>query len=198
VDQVFVRYVKRTAPELQTPDVAREMEEEVPEPWLELGYRYQSRALTTKALDSVVESPGASVARAGSMAHHILINATSSQKRGGKGPIPIADLLGDAFVLLVGHEGTGWVTAARTLITKEVQWMPELAVHQLAEGEGNGRFYEKYAILPSGCVLIRPDGFVAWSERGARASDSEVKLKSVLRQILCLGVPMNEGGLARL
>jgi putative polyketide hydroxylase len=147
-------------------------------------------------LGSVVESPGTSVARAGSMAHHVLVYTTSHQKQGEKGPVPLADLLGNSFVLLVGHEGTGWVTASRALGTKEESWMPELAIHQLARDAGNGRFYKKYAILPSGCVLIRPDGFVAWSEHDAGTSNSEAKLKGVLRQILCFAVPMI--GLARL
>jgi hypothetical protein len=48
VDQVFERFVVRAAPDLFADDV--EVEDEVPEAHLELGYQYHSRALTTNKL----------------------------------------------------------------------------------------------------------------------------------------------------
>ena len=190
VDQVFERYIVRTDPELRTEDT--EIEEEVPEPHLELGYRYHSRALTTKALDGITSNPRTAQAVPGSMAHHVLIITTSQEPEDAQ-PFPIADLLGSSFVLLCGHEANSWVRAGHNLNREESSWLPDLAMHQLQPGT-NKSFYEKYVISPSGCVLIRPDGFVAWSESekaihgmGAMGMpDPEAVLKCVMKEILCL------------
>lgn len=186
VDQVFERYIVRTAPEIRTPGM--DAEEEVPEPYLELGYRYQSYAIAGEKAGATVEDPASAKARPGSMAHHVLIRTT---ERDGKA-FPIADLLGNGFVLVAGAEGIGWVRAARNLKLEEAKWLPNLDLHQLAAD--NDAFYKKYDISSSGCVLVRPDGFVAWSERSGAVSGfggigmpgPEETLKCVFRDILCL------------
>lgn len=189
IDQVFERYIVRTAPEFRQKSMY--VEEEVPEPHLELGYQYHSSALTTTKLpnETVTSDPAVAKAVPGTMAHHVLIT-TSDQP--SKAAFPIADLLGNNFVLVVGHEGVGWVRAARNLDWEDGKVLPEIVVHQLAL-EGNKAFYEKYALTPSGCVLIRPDGFVAWSEPNAAVTGfggigmpgPEDRLECVMRDILC-------------
>jgi len=187
IDQVFERYIVRTAPEFRTPDMY--VEDEVPEPHLELGYQYHSRALTTSRLlaGSITSDPAIAKAAPGTMAHHVTISTAEKPEL-----FPIADLLGHGFVLIVGHEGISWVRAARNFYFEEGQALPALAVHQLIGT--NEAFYEKYSLTPHGCVLIRPDGFVAWSEPNAAVSGfggigmpaPEERLKCVLRDILCL------------
>jgi hypothetical protein len=185
VDQVFERFVVRAAPDLFADDV--EVEEEVPEPHLELGYKYHSRALTTNKLGSVTSDPATAKARPGTMAHHVLIKTQGRENE----PYPIADLLGSDFVLIAGHEGSAWLDAAKVAVQTDPT-LPELAAHQLTKD--NTAFYEKYEITTSGCVLIRPDGFVAWSEAKCATSgwgamglpDAEHTIKCVLKQILCI------------
>ena len=49
-----------------------------------------------------------------------------------------------------------------------------------------GRFLGAYGILPSGAVLVRPDGFVGW--RAAEAADApEQALRQALQTLLCRG-----------
>jgi hypothetical protein len=185
VDQVFERFVVRAAPDLFADDV--EVEEEVPEPHLELGYQYHSRALTTNKLGFVTSDPATAKARPGTMAHHVLIKTQSREDEA----YPVADLLGSDFVLIAGHEGSAWLDAAKVAVQTDPT-LPELATHQLTQD--NTAFYEKYDITRAGCVLIRPDGFVAWSEAKCATSgwgamglpDAERTIKCVLKQILCI------------
>ncbi|KAK4901213.1 hypothetical protein LTR27_001770 [Elasticomyces elasticus] len=201
VNQVFERYIIRTAPELQTEDL--EMEEEIPEPWLELGYQYHSRALTTTGLPNglVATDPATSKAQAGTMARHAML-WTTDPKADEAGnwestePKPIADFLGHGYVLLCGHKAIDWVRAGRNMnrgSKSEGERLPELSVHRLSPAIANKTFYEKYQMTPQGCVLIRPDGFVAWQDGAAKEHDAqgawalqpEDKLRDVLERILC-------------
>ncbi|TKA28761.1 hypothetical protein B0A54_15950 [Friedmanniomyces endolithicus] len=203
IDQVFVRYIVRTAPELKTEDL--EMEDEVPEPCLELGYQYRSHALMSTGLPngSVMSNPATAKAAPGTMAHHVLLSTMNSKSSSGvdreaSNPVPIADLLGHGFVLLCGEKAKLWIRAGRTLngesgTGKSGQSLPKVQVHQVMPAEANNHFYEKYQITPHGCVLIRPDGFVAWAEKGQEAGDEDgapmddavARLQGLMRTILC-------------
>lgn len=185
VDQVFERFVVRAAPDLFADNV--EVEEEVPEAHLELGYQYHSRALTTNKLNSVTSDPATTKARPGTMAHHVLIKTEGREDLS----YPVADLLGSDFVLIAGHEGSAWLDAAKAAVQTDLT-LPELAACQLTQD--NAAFYEKYDVTSAGCVLVRPDGFVAWSEAKCATSgwgamglpDAEQIVKCVLKQILCI------------
>ena len=140
----------------------------------------------------MTSDPRTSNAGPGSIAHHVLIT-TIDQEADEPESFPIADLLGQSFVLLCGHEAIDWVRAGRNVKAEESSWLPNLDVYQL-RARINKSFYGRYDISAFGCVLIRPDGFVAWSETkravyglGAMGMpDSEAVLKCVLREILCL------------
>lgn len=121
------------------------------------------------------------------MAHHVLINTKDREEEA----YPVADLLGSDFVLIAGHEGSAWLDAAKAAV-KNDSTLPEVATHQLTQD--NTAFYEKYDITTAGCVLVRPDGFVAWSEAKCATSgwgamglpDAEHTITCVLKQILCI------------
>ncbi|KAH9828347.1 FAD-dependent monooxygenase [Teratosphaeria destructans] len=194
IDQVFKRYLVRTDPELRQPDML--VEEEVPDSHLELGFQYVSRALTNKTLPNegqITSDPAIANAVAGSMSHHVLIQEMSAVTGVDSRPHPIADLLGHSFVLVCGPGGSSWVQAARRLNMQE-KALPNVAVHQLSSDPCNQRFYNRYALSPSGCVLIRPDGFVAWSQHSLDLQDADSilvtvlgrRLKCIVEQILCL------------
>lgn len=219
VNQVFERYVKRTAPELrEEAEKASGIEDEVPDPWLELGYRYHSAALDTQALGEVVEDPSQAKARPGSLAHHVHITLAPEKpsypvldERPGEAfrhlladipnhgtktstPIPIADLLGQDFVLILGSSATGWAEASRSL--QSCTHLPHIRIERLASGTDEA-FCAKFDISTSGAVLIRPDGFVAWSHSGPAvfgrsamgSPDPVYTLISTLERILCLTPP---------
>lgn len=181
VNQVFERYLKRSAPELHTDDIY--VEEEIPEPHLELGYRYHSRALETTELGDITEDPATATSAPGSLARHIVIGKDDKGK-----DIPIANYFGDNFVLLIGPIGDGWARAAKAL-QAEVD-LPEVKVHCI----DSARFCDRYGISPAGAVLVRPDSVVAWRSetaalfgRGAMGvPDPSKTLVCLMRKLLCL------------
>ena len=188
--QVLERYITRTAPELKSEGI--KLEEEVPEPHLELGYRYHSQALTTRELGDIICDPATADAGPGSMAHHAFVTLWDPHT-GHSEPLPIADLLGNSFVLLCGHDASSWVQAGTNLRKEEGPSVPDLSIHQLSQNTGSA-FYDKYATSSKGCVLIRPDSFIAWSAfnnvahslDGLEVTDSCAVLQCVMRKILCL------------
>lgn len=174
VNQVFERYVKRTAPELRA--TAEDLEEEIPEPHLELGYRYHSAALMTEGLDVLTEDPNTAIARPGTRAPHVLVSTPAAIN------VPISDLFTGHFVLLLGAGASEWEMAAQAL-----QSDPALPKLQTRRVQGKG-FDDRYRVGPSGAVLVRPDGFIAWLCPGKPASVTAGldDLRAVMRKILCL------------
>jgi hypothetical protein len=79
-----------------------------------------------------------------------------------------SDLFGPGFTLLSGPDDAGWgevPAIARTL------GIP-LAHHTIGSPglqDVDGTFLDRYGLEPSGAVLVRPDGYVAW--RSATAID---------------------------
>lgn len=180
-DQVFERYISRTAPELRSTDI--EIEEEVPEPHMELGYRYHSGALDTFLHTAITEDPASATSSPGSIARHVVVDIPGHAEN-----IPVADLFGQTFVLLTGPEGQEWASAAAGL--KSQTALPEIRVYSVS----SDLFCVKYGITASGAVLVRPDGFVAWREPHAAmpgrhtmgVPDPSTTLQEVMRKILYL------------
>ena len=95
------------------------------------------------------------------------------------------DLAGSGrFVLLTGIGGDAWVEAARAV--SERTGAP-IAAYVIGPGREVEDVYDDWArareVGESGCVLVRPDGFVAW-RRAERAADCEAALGQALDGIL--------------
>ena len=121
---------------------------------LQFGTIYRSEAVFTdgevapeSTLLDYVES-----AAPGARAPHVEI-----EDKAGK-TMSVLDLFRlDSLVLLTGDEAGPWREAAAAV--------GSLPVHAIGSGAADFRsdaFAAKYGIKPSGAVLVRPDGYVAW------------------------------------
>lgn len=95
------------------------------------------------------------------------------------------DLAGKgAFCLLTGYGGEGWVEAARKISQRT--GIP-INTHRIGFGlewqDVYREWYERRGVEDSGCVLVRPDRFVAWRSQKV-VEDCEGKLAAVLDKIL--------------
>ncbi|KAJ0107064.1 hypothetical protein J7T55_006942 [Diaporthe amygdali] len=95
------------------------------------------------------------------------------------------DLAGKgAFCLLTGYGGEGWQKAASKISQKT-----GIPINTYRIGFGlewqdiNREWYERRGVEDSGCVLVRPDRFVAWRSPKL-VQDCEGKLATVLDKIL--------------
>jgi 2-polyprenyl-6-methoxyphenol hydroxylase-like FAD-dependent oxidoreductase len=99
--------------------------------------------------------------------------------------ISTLDLAGKgSFCLLVGVDGSDWRNAAEAVRTAT-----GIPINVFGIGPGQEyidiyrHWHEKRGISDSGCVLVRPDRFVAWRSFG-KPTDCEQKLGKVLRSVL--------------
>ncbi|HEY8374616.1 MAG TPA: FAD-dependent monooxygenase [Pseudonocardiaceae bacterium] len=105
-------------------------------------------------------------------------------RRGGE-EVSILDLYGKVPVVLAGSAGQAWVEAAQKLAARS-----GVAVEAYRVGGADadvedvaGRFGTAYGVGEHGCVLVRPDGFVAW--RATEASGQpEAELAAALGTLL--------------
>ncbi|KAH7150930.1 FAD binding domain-containing protein [Fusarium sp. MPI-SDFR-AT-0072] len=102
------------------------------------------------------------------------------------GMVSTHDLAGKgSFCLLVGVDGSAWRSAAEAVRTAT-----GIPINVFGIGPGQEYidiyrgWHEKRGVSDSGCVLARPDRFVAWRSFG-KPTDCEQKLREVLRSILC-------------
>ncbi len=90
------------------------------------------------------------------------------------------DLVNEQFLLLAGPTGDAWRMAADVAHVGFFQLGSQATV-----GEIEDDWTTKYGIEPSGALLIRPDGIIAW--RAPTADDAQVtRLREVVRQVVAL------------
>jgi hypothetical protein len=71
------------------------------------------------------------------------------------------ELFDGAFTVIAGSAGDRWMDAGRALAAAGVP----VAVYQVGADliDLEGRLEERYRLGADGCVVVRPDGYVAWS-----------------------------------
>jgi putative polyketide hydroxylase len=184
VEQAYTRYVLRTAPNMSRDG----LQPVAPDLNIEMGYVYHSDAIVPEIPNEdrndirVHENPRESTGRPGTRAPHVWL-----QRRGEQ--ISTLDLFGRNFVLLAGSEGKAWVEAAWAESARD-RAKPrgiELDVHTIGENsltDPSGGFSAAYGITPTGAVLVRPDGFVAWRAKTDDGASAE-RIGSALATVLC-------------
>lgn len=179
VNNAFARYVHRTEPGLAHL-LAKYNAHEDQDEHLELAYRYHSKALFSEPLDSVTESPHTAIAKPGSVAHHVLVKTADGLE------MAISDLFGPWFLLIVDVNDCRWEPAVRDALSKMKSPLP-LHVQRISLAPERA-FAKRYNVDAEGAVLVRPDGFVAWSSHGSPTNSKtpEVMMEDVLQRILCL------------
>jgi 2-polyprenyl-6-methoxyphenol hydroxylase-like FAD-dependent oxidoreductase len=149
VEQAFSRYVARTAPWLaaaqQTEPIAHDFD-------IEIGYLY--------GRDRVHADPRATRGMPGARLPHYWLERDGQR-------LSTIDLTGN-WLLLAGPEGGGWIEAAQ----RAAVGLGGLPIDTWRVGaeltDPAGGFTLAFGISPSGALLVRPDGFIAW--RADRAS----------------------------
>jgi hypothetical protein len=174
VEQAYTRYVLRTDPSIPRDG----MQELVADINVELGYVYRSRAVIqdSPAGDALHSNPRESRASPGTRAPHYWL-----EKDGRL--ISTLDLVGRGFTLLAAAEGAAW--RERVVDAGRASRVPVAAL-QMGRGgleDRDGGFEASFGLEPGGCVLVRPDGFVAWRARGREASGARLP-HEVLRTVL--------------
>lgn len=173
VEQAYTRYVLRTDPSLGT----ERCEPLVGDLDIELGYIYRSSAVIGEAPDDGLAhlSPRDAHGRPGTRAPHVWL-----QRLGQR--MSSLDLYGRNFVLLAGPGAGEWCRCAR-IAASEAQ-LPLDICRPGTDGleDPAGSLADLHGIEPDGCVLVRPDGFVAWRARDAQGA-SVPTLGSVLSRI---------------
>ncbi len=190
VEQAYSRYVLRSAPYLKSNDmqaIANDLN-------IELGYAYDSRAITREGNGAPRNGPAAST-NAGAVVAPLNEDPRESKGRPGtRAPhlyllnggreISTLDLFDRNFTLLAGSDGEGWCDNAGAAA---IRLGLDIDVHRIgANGIADpvGAFPEAYGISSSGAVLVRPDGFVAWRAKTGEAASAE-ELCAALVSILC-------------
>jgi hypothetical protein len=144
VEQAYLRYVIRAAPDLGTADTPAF----VKDPTVDLGFCYRSSAIVEDGEPwSLQDDPRVLKGKPGSRAPHVALDLPHA------GAASTIDLFGRGFVLLTGADGGAWAEGWRTAAHERS--LP-LDVHRLAA------IQDAYDITARGAVLVRPDAVVAW------------------------------------
>jgi 2-polyprenyl-6-methoxyphenol hydroxylase-like FAD-dependent oxidoreductase len=175
VEQAYTRYVLRTDPSIPKDN----MQPIVGDLNVELGYVYRSAAVVPEspAETALHLNPRESRALPGTRAPHYWLQRNGAQ-------LSTLDLIGRNFTLLVAPDGAAWCDAARQAASRAGITVDVQRVGDGGLVDPTGEFCTAYDLQPSGCVLIRPDGFVAWRARGAEPAAAK-HLGEVLASVLC-------------
>ena len=173
VEQAYTRYVLRTAPNLKESGI----EPYVQDLNIELGYIYHSPAIASGVHDdgAVHTHPRDAHGRPGTRAPHVWLQRDGKQ-------ISTLDLFGRNFTLLGGPAAQEWARCARAVGADS-----RLALDSFCVGsdglDDQGNLAAAHGIEPSGCVIVRPDGFIGWRSRSAEPPSTR-RLSTVLAQLV--------------
>ena len=166
VGQAYARYVNRSAPELKDDRTPQQIGDFS----VELGLRYNHSGAVKYGQTGggeIVEDPSDPTASPGCRAPHFWINEDAKTS--------IYDVFSPSeYTLLVCHSSTGWYQAGKAL---ENQFPLKIAI------VSHPSFCVAYKVAESGCVLVRPDGIIAWKGHGLQV-DGDGR-ETECRQVLC-------------
>ncbi|HEX3650412.1 MAG TPA: FAD-dependent monooxygenase, partial [Pseudonocardiaceae bacterium] len=97
------------------------------------------------------------------------------------------DLVGTgAFTVLTGSAGTAWVDACRSTGFGVPLRVVVVGAENARDAYGDWRRATAAAVEEDGCLLVRPDGYVAWRSAGPPADDEDAakQLRGVLEAVL--------------
>jgi 2-polyprenyl-6-methoxyphenol hydroxylase-like FAD-dependent oxidoreductase len=172
VEQAYTRYVVRTAPDLKPSG----MEPYVQDLNIELGYVYRSHAVIPTPDGPGHLHPRESHGMPGTRAPHVWL------ARGGE-RLSTLDLFGRNFTLLGGPAAQQWARCARAASADAGIALDPFCVGN--DGlDDRGDMASAYGIEPSGCAIVRPDGFVGWRTQPGEPASAQ-RLSSVLIQLTC-------------
>ena len=176
VEQAYTRYLLRTDPSIPRGP----MQPLVADMNVELGYVYRSAAVIP---DSQIDAaphlnPRESHAMPGTRAPHYWLRKDGRQ-------ISTLDLFGRSFTLLAAPDGAAWNESAMRAASELGTELVAFRLGQEGLEDPAGGFNAAFGLEPAGCVLVRPDGFVAWRARDRDDADMN-DAGAALRAVLCL------------
>jgi len=174
VEQAYTRYVLRTDPSISKDT----MQPLVSDLNIELGYVYRSSAVIPDTGDAPLHvNPRDSHAMPGTRAPHYWLQRVGQQ-------VSTLDLFSRNFTLLAAADGAAWCESAAGAAKQVGLHLEVFRPGQDGLHDPTGGFAAAYGLEPAGCVLVRPDGFVAWRAKdGSGASAASVS--NALSSTLC-------------
>lgn len=172
-EQQYANMVQRHAPELRDESVAELLDPAT----LLFGYQCPAGAFVAEPTPApLFRDPTAPGAPAGARAPHVPLLRSGT-------PISTRTLFGRVFVLLSGDEGEAWQKAGRAAAQR---LGIELDGFRIGPGadlqDPNDAWLDAYGLAPSGGVLVRPDGLIAYR---CRDEGGATGLEDALRTVLC-------------
>ena len=169
-EQAHTRYVLRGAPHLAPGG----MSPFINDAHIDLGYRYRSAAIFTEAGDDgvITEDPRQMRGRPGTRLPHLMI------ERGGA-LVSSIDLVDSGFALFAGPDAANWSRAADRAARAAGLACPAFELGDACDAVG---------VSPSGAVLVRPDGVVAW-----RSVDAATDPESMMARVFAAMVGRRQG-----
>ncbi len=157
--QAHTRYVLRGAPHLAPQGMAAFINDA----HIDLGYRYRSAAIFTEADDdgAVTEDPRQMRGRPGTRLPHVMLERDGER-------VSSIDLVDSGFALFAGPLAGPWVEAAGHA-ARDAHLGCQVFQAGATVGDPEGALCDAVGISPSGAVLVRPDGVVAWRSAAAAA-----------------------------
>lgn len=142
------------------------------------GCRYRSAAIAPDGPEeaSLLADPLNPTGAPGTRGTHVIL-----AYRGAR--ISSIDLIGRDFVLLCGEQGGAWARAGTAL--RYEQGLP-LSVYRMGSDllDVEKRWESSFGVTPTGAVLLRPDGYIAWRSPSLQTSPGTA-LGVALAMALC-------------
>jgi hypothetical protein len=174
--QAHTRYVLRGAPHLTPGGMAPFINDAQ----IDLGYRYRSAAIFTERGDdgAMTEDPRQMRGRPGTRLPHVILERDGAR-------VSSIDLVDGQFAVFAGAGGDDWIAAA-TRAAREAAVPCQRFQTGGTVGDPDAALCHAVGISPSGAVLVRPDGVVAW-----RAVEAEMESGATMARVFAamLGRP---------